>query len=219
MTETDETAPQLLDHLHSDITVAAGPLPISDETRARLRELQRSINAARASSIAQVKRYNNMLIGAVILLTICSIALPFVIPYTSVDLGVLRAVPLGSPPNVTPRSLASVDIATLEVWGAVGGLVGLIVSLRKLVSTRAPVRLQAAQLVLKLPAGAITSVFGLMIFQAAIMPTLASATLSQLAAYALIFGFAQEAVTSMVDTQANKLLERSKSTDEAVGET
>jgi hypothetical protein len=74
------------------------------------------------------------------------------------------------------------------------------------------------QLFLKLPAGAIIALFGVLIFQAGVFTTIKIATPTQLAAYALIFGLAQEAVTNMVDKEAGKLLEQSKSTDEAAAD-
>jgi len=176
--------------------------------RATLRELQHSLNSARASNTARVRTYRNMLIGATLLLLIVCGVLILILPFTAVDLGIIR-------PGL---SITAGDVATIELWGAVGGIVGLIASLRKLVSTRAPIRLQAVQLFLKLPAGAIIALFGVLIFQAGVVTTIKIATPTQLAAHALIFGLAQEAVTNMVDKEAGRLLEQSKSTDEATAD-
>ena len=142
-------------------------------------------------------------------------AIPFVVQYTSIDLGAIRVKPSSGSADAVPQPLRRRDIATIELWGAFGGLIGLVVSLRNLVSTLAPVRLQATQLILKLPAGALTALFGVLIFQSHVFSTLSVVTATQLAAYSLVFGLAQEAVTSMVDRQASKLLEKSKTTDEA----
>jgi hypothetical protein len=190
------------------------PVQITPAARSTLREMLRSTNAARASNVAQIRAYKNRLIGATLALSATAVALPLIIPLIAIDLGVLRPLPAGAPAGTTALPLTSGDVATIEMWGAVGGLIGLVASLRKLVSTRAPVRLQATQLTLKIPAGALTALFGILIFQAAIMPSFAAATPIQLTAYALVFGFAQEAVTRTVDSRANALLEQGKNTDE-----
>jgi hypothetical protein len=182
---------------------------LTSTDRASLRELQHSLNSARASNTARVRTYRNMLIGATLLLLIVCGGLIVILPFTAVDLGIIR------PPDFR---ITAGDVATIELWGAVGGVVGLIAALRKIVSTRAPIRLQAVQLFLKLPAGAIIALFGVLIFQAGVFTTIKIATPTQLAAYALIFGLAQEAVTNMVDKEAGKLLEQSKSTDEAAAD-
>src|SRR4051812_49525452 len=116
------------------MTTPTPPRPITDEDRADLRELQQSISAARTANVARVRSYKNMLIGAIVLLIIAAVSLPFIVPITAMDLGVIRA---STPPGSTAEPLSSGDVATIEIWGAVGGLIGLIVSLRKLVSTRA----------------------------------------------------------------------------------
>jgi hypothetical protein len=98
------------------------------------------------------------------------------------------------------------DLATIEGWGVLGGLIGAVASLRRLRTSRDPAGLHLAQLALKLPAGALTALFGVVLLQSGILP-LSPATSGQIAAYAVLFGFAQEAITRFVDQQSGRILE------------
>jgi hypothetical protein len=111
------------------------------------------------------------------------------------------------------------DWATIEVWGVFGGLIGALVSLRSLSASRRPIGLQVTQLALKLPAGAATAVFGILLLQANIVPPLKPVDIGRIAAYAVLFGFAQEAVTTLVDRQAARLLNQGKPISERTLET
>ena len=73
------------------------------------------------------------------------------------------------------------------------------------------------QTALKPPAGAIIALFGLLILQSSLLPGLALVDDKALAAYAALFGFAQESVTSLVDRQARQLLGRARSQREPAG--
>lgn len=189
--------------------------PLTPDQRANLRALRQDLNDARRALNARVHTYRNILVVATFILLTGAVVLPLIVPYMSSDIGLLRpsdTAPAG--PTPAPIPLTTLDIATVEVWGVVGGLVGLIVALRNLNSSRHPVRLQLVQLMVKLPAGAITAIFGVILMQAGIIPPLKAATIGQLAAYAVLFGFAQEAITTFVDRQANRLLDDAKSPTE-----
>jgi hypothetical protein len=112
------------------------------------------------------------------------------------------------------RRLFTRQIATIEVWGAFGGVVGALVALRRINGFRGPYGLQFAQIALKVPAGAFIALFALVLLQSAILPPLASVAGGKLAAYAALFGFAQESVTRMVDQQAGRLLGAARSTSD-----
>jgi hypothetical protein len=110
----------------------------------------------------------------------------------------------------TPQPALLSDLASIEVWGVIGGLIGAIVSLRRLRSSRDPAGLHLAQLALKLPAGALTAVFGVVLLQASILPPLTSVSDDKLAAYAVLFGFGQEALTRFVDQKSGEILDNAK---------
>jgi hypothetical protein len=83
-----------------------------------------------------------------------------------------------------------------------------VVALRTLKGARRPPGLQIAQIVLKIPAGALLGLFGVVLLQAHLLPTITPAANGQLVAYAMLFGFAQEAVTRAIDKRAGALLDR-----------
>lgn len=184
---------------------------VTEEERAALVQMQQAFDNAREATDQRVRGYRNILVIAIVILLVAAVALPFVLPRLALDLITLRTGADGSP---TQSGNLALDILQLEVWGAVGGLVGLIVSLRRLTSTRHPARLHLWQLLLKIPAGAITAVFGIVFVQAAIVPSTKAVGVGQLAAYAVLFGFAQEAATSLVDRQAGRLLEQAETIDD-----
>jgi hypothetical protein len=93
-------------------------------------------------------------------------------------------------------------------------VVGALVALRRINGFRGPYGLQFAQIALKLPAGAFVALFALVLLQSAILPPLASVAGGKLAAYAALFGFAQESVTRLVDQQAGRLLGAARSTSD-----
>jgi hypothetical protein len=72
-------------------------------------------------------------------------------------------------------------------------------------------------LILKLPAGALTALFGVVLLQSEIIPPLGPASNEKLAAYAIIFGFAQEALTHFVDRRASDLLQKSEPKGRSAG--
>jgi hypothetical protein len=112
------------------------------------------------------------------------------------------------------RRLFTRQIATIEIWGAFGGVVGALVALRRINGFRGPYGLQFAQIALKLPAGAFIALFALVLLQSAILPPLATVAGGKLAAYAALFGFAQESVTRLVDQQAGRLLGAARSSSD-----
>jgi hypothetical protein len=113
---------------------------------------------------------------------------------------------LASDANASPGPTFG-DLATIEGWGVLGGLIGAVASLRRLRTSRDPAGLHLAQLALKLPAGALTALFGVVLMQSEIVPPLRPATGGQIAAYAVLFGFAQEAITRFVDQQSGRILD------------
>jgi hypothetical protein len=171
--------------------------------RLALRELLRALHAEQRAADARVRTYRNLLVTATIVLVVVALVFPFVVVWLADDMSALRT---GAAAAATRRT----DLLTVEVWGAVGGLVGAVVSLRSLRSSPDPMGLLAAQLALKPAAGAAIAVFGVVLLQSGILPPLQAVEVRQLAAYAIVFGFAQEAFTAMVDRQAARLLDATR---------
>jgi hypothetical protein len=105
-------------------------------------------------------------------------------------------------------------LAAIELWGVLGALVGAVAGLRNLRGVTQPIGLQLAQIALKIPTGALTALTGVVLLQAALTPSTQPVPTGKLAAFAIIFGLAQEALTGFVDRTAGQLLDKGKTLGE-----
>lgn len=215
---------------------------VDDDLRQQLAYIQQAINDARLAAYGNVRSYRNLLVLVFFVLVVVLVAFP--IGVRSSESGFLTlggasaqeattstspttstagaSTTTASAVTTTPAGQAALEqrrlfmrqIATIEVWGAFGGVVGALVALRRINGFRGPYGLQFAQVALKLPAGAFVALFGLVLLQSAILPPLSTVAGGKLAAYAALFGFAQESVTRMVDQQAGRLLGAARSSSD-----
>ncbi len=169
--------------------------------RAQLRSILVTLDDIQLSTRTAVRTYRNAI-------------LVFAAAQVSLGIVVIRVVHSSQLPSAHSLTVA---MAAAEVWGLLGGAIAAVTGLYRLRSSRFPAGLQLAQLVLKLPAGALTALFGVVLLQAGIVPPLRAVSNAKLAAYAIIFGFAQEAFTHFVDRRAGHLLLKSESIDGTAG--
>jgi hypothetical protein len=84
------------------------------------------------------------------------------------------------------------------------------VGLRKVRGSADPYSIPVALALLKLPTGALTAFLGLLLIKAGFVPGLSALDSSaQIVAWAIVFGYAQELFTSLVDRQALTVLAES----------
>ena len=93
-------------------------------------------------------------------------------------------------------------------------MVGALAGLRNLRGSTQPVGLQLAQIALKIPAGALTALVGVVLLQAALTPNTLAVEDGRIAAFAILFGAAQEPITAFVDRTAGNLLDKGKTLGE-----
>jgi hypothetical protein len=106
--------------------------------------------------------------------------------------------------NVTVRRG---DVLIVEAVGMLAAVLALVATLRRMRGTSTPYSLPLAAAVLKLPAGAVTAVLGLLFMRGGFVPGLSALDSSaQILAWAVVFGYAQQLFTGMVDRQANTVL-------------
>jgi hypothetical protein len=99
------------------------------------------------------------------------------------------------------------DVALVEILGLAAASLTAAVSLRKLRSSAAPYAIPMALTLLKLPAGAVSAVLGLMLINGGLMPGLDKLTTQgQILAWAALFGAGQEALTRFVDAKGREVL-------------
>jgi hypothetical protein len=99
------------------------------------------------------------------------------------------------------------DVALVELLGLLAAAVAGAAALRGIRGTSTPYDIPLATAVLKLPTGALTAVLGLLLLRGGFVPGLSDLDNSgQILAWAVIFGYAQQLFTGMVDRQAQGVL-------------
>jgi hypothetical protein len=100
------------------------------------------------------------------------------------------------------------DVLLIELLGTIAAALAAAAALRKARGTSTPYGVPIALAVLKLPSGALTAVLGLLFMRGGFVPGLTALdTPAQILAWAIIFGYAQELFTRMVDSQAHNVLQ------------
>jgi hypothetical protein len=120
--------------------------------------------------------------------------------------------------NVCPSGLRQSpspgDMPIVGGLGAIGGLLAALVSIRTLRGTSVPYAIPAALALLKVPAGMLTAVAGILLFGGGFVPGLSNLdSQRQILAYALVFGYAQQLITRLVDDRAQSILNKIPSKD------
>jgi len=100
------------------------------------------------------------------------------------------------------------DLLLVEIVGLFAAVVAAAGGLRNARGTSTPYGLPVALALLKLPTGALTAVIGLLLMRGGFVPGLSALDSSaQIVAWAIVFGYAQQAVTHLIDNQARGLLD------------
>jgi hypothetical protein len=106
------------------------------------------------------------------------------------------------------------DILIIAGLGAVGGLLGAIVAIRRLRGTSTPYPVATALAILKVPSGALSAIIGMLLLAGGFVPGLTNLdNQRQILAYALVFGIAQQLVTRVADSRAQQILDKLPSKD------
>jgi hypothetical protein len=99
------------------------------------------------------------------------------------------------------------DILVIEIVGLLAAAVAGVGALHGMRGTSTPYKVPLSLALLKLPAGAITAVVGLLLMRGGFVPGLSALDSSaQIIAWAIVFGYAQQLVTGLIDRQAHGVL-------------
>ena len=111
-------------------------------------------------------------------------------------------------PTSSGAGPAGSDILVVAALGALGGALAATLSIRNLRGTSTPYDVPVALAFLKVPLGALTAILALVAIQGDFVPGLSILdSQGQILAYALVFGFAQQALSRLLDQRAQSLLE------------
>jgi hypothetical protein len=106
------------------------------------------------------------------------------------------------------RATSSWDVPMVQLIGLIAAAVATAAALRGLRGTSTPYSLPIALAVLKLPTGALTAVLGILLMRGEFIPGLSALdTSAQILAWAIVFGYAQQLLTRMVDQRAQGVLD------------
>lgn len=110
--------------------------------------------------------------------------------------------------DVIKKTAQRGDLALVELVGLAGAALAAVFALRGIKGTSTPFALPVALAILKLPCGALTALLGLFLMRGEFVPGLSALDSSgQILAWAVVFGYAQELFTKMVDARAQTVLE------------
>jgi hypothetical protein len=99
------------------------------------------------------------------------------------------------------------DMLVIELVGLVAATLAGALALRSMRGTSTPYAVPVALILLKLPAGALTAVLGLLFIRGGFVPGLSALDSSaQIIAWAIIFGYAQQVFTRLIDNQGQGIL-------------
>jgi hypothetical protein len=110
--------------------------------------------------------------------------------------------------EVIAATVSGWDIWVVMITGLIAAAVATAFALRGIRGTSTPYSLPVALALLKLPTGALTAVVGLVLMRGGFVPGLSALdSAAQILSWAVVFGYAQQLVTRLVDEQAHAVLE------------
>jgi hypothetical protein len=106
------------------------------------------------------------------------------------------------------------DLIVVELVGLTAAAIATATAIRRIEGSSERYGLPLALAVLKLPTGAITAFLGLLLMRGQFVPGLSALdTSAQILAWALVFGYAQQLFTRLVDRQGQTVLDKVRGAD------
>jgi hypothetical protein len=213
---------------------ARGPCKLASCDRDVLISGFRVAAAERSREIQRIRSFRNVIVGATAFLAAGALAFavlgavrPQLVPlcfYVLEDANVVcptaeeatTSAPGSPPPEPSRESIDEImrdttgpwDVALVMIVGLLAAALAAAVSLRGIRGTSVPYSLPTALAVLKLPSGALTAVLGIVLMRGEFVPGLSALdTSAQILAWAVIFGYAQQLLTGLLDRQAQTVLD------------
>jgi hypothetical protein len=221
--EVDAEVPAALSRvelaLHRDdpIRLAARKLVTMRNGSARRTWLRRVVEAGHEASDRQhtrVRNLRNVILVTTLLITVLDVVFagvaflrPALIPLCFG--GPPSAQPLACPTGDGPAQVPGAwDLVVVALLGLLGGSLSAAVSIRTMRGTATPYDIPVCLALLKVPTGALTAVGALIAIRGQFVPGLSALdSQEQILAYALVFGYAQQLLTGMIDRRARDVLD------------
>jgi hypothetical protein len=208
-----------------DLTEQAQARELLDVEREAVVAAYHAASSQRRRELMRVRSFRNVLLIAAFLLLAVVAGLgvlgsvrPEAIPLCfepESQGGVMVVCPTGEAPlegrdidDVIADTVSGFDVWLVEIIGLIAAAVATAFALRGIRGTSTPYSLPIALAVLKLPTGALTAVVGLVLMRGGFVPGLSALDSSaQILSWAVVFGYAQQLVTRLVDQQAHAVLD------------
>ena len=198
---------------------------LSEADRNTLIAAYHAANSQRRRDLVRLRSFRNLLMGAFVSLLLLAIALAilgaihrewlplcflpedqgkFVCPLA--EQGVAEPASADIDVLVTDTAKPE-DVLVIEIVGLVAAALAGALALRDMRGTSTPYGVPVSLILLKLPAGALTAVLGLLFMRGGFVPGLTALDSSaQILAWAIVFGYSQQLFTRLIDSQGNDLL-------------
>lgn len=181
-----------------------------ERQRAQLRKLIEVGHGAidhqhsRLRSFRNVVLMTGLLIGFLVVLFVLFVTKnPTVLPMCFVPtVGADQVCPAGD------QVPTAADVQVVALLGLLGGALAAAVSIRNLKGTSTPYDIPVALALLKVTAGSLTAIGAIIAIRGQFVPGLSDLdSQGQILAYALVFGYAQQLLTGLIDKRAQSLLD------------
>src|SRR5215471_10153484 len=127
-----------------------------------------------------------------------------------------KGVPTRDIDVVVAETAKPLDLTVIELVGLTAAAIATAAAIRRIKGSSERYGLPVALASLKLPTGAITAFLGLLLMRGQFVPGLSALdTSAQILAWALVFGYAQELFTRLVDQQGQTVLDNVRGADKA----
>lgn len=176
------------------------------QVRSVLRETyQEAIGASDALQIEARVLRNAMLVGSgVLFLLVIAVGVVHFL-----DTSIISVCSVTSKGTVCPTegsgSSHPFDVFAVELAGLLGGMLSVVIPLATGERIKTPYRVFNHQLLLKVLAGAATAVAGVVLVESEFISALTLKNANAIIGYAIFFGFAQQALTGVVDRRVSSL--------------
>jgi hypothetical protein len=195
--------------------------PLEDSDRSAVVAAYHAANSQRRREILRLRSFRNVLLFAALGLLVVAVGLgvmgslrPHLIPlcFNPAPKIVCPTHEMTVPKGETVDQAIQATVSGWDIWlvetiGLVAAALAGAFALRGIRGTSTPYSLPVALAVLKLSTGALTAVLGILLMRGGFVPGLSALdTSAQILAWAILFGYAQQLFTRMVDQQAQSVL-------------
>jgi hypothetical protein len=125
-----------------------------------------------------------------------------------------NGIPMRDIDNIVEETAKPQDLIVVELVGLTAAAIATAAAIRRIKGSSERYGLPVSLAALKLPTGAITAFLGLLLMRGQFVPGLSALdTSAQILAWALVFGYAQQLFTRLVDQQGETVLNNVRGAD------